>query len=216
MQLPIRTVTTITHVGFFNATSKLPFLFTMNSPSDHPQPSPLDLAEDGGHQDLGDTVRVSVGGGSAILKVTAAAGGSLTRNTDGSAAVGDTPAELLDGAGLVLAGQTELVVLTVLLDTLGVVRLEGLDGLLDVLHATLGTHVLGGEVGVQARAVPWARDGLGVQGDLDAELLSDAGKEETGHPELVTHADADARADLELPLTGQNLGVGTRDVDASI
>lgn len=193
-----------------------PFPLHFDCPSAHPQPSPLDLAEDGGHQDLGDTVRVSVGGGSAILKVTAAASGSLTRNTDGSAAVSDTPAELLDGAGLVLAGQTELVVLTVLLDTLGVVRLEGLDGLLDVLHATLGTHVLGGEVGVQARAVPWARDGLGVQGDLDAELLSDAGKEETGHPELVTHADADARADLELPLTGQNLGVGTRDVDASI
>lgn len=193
-----------------------PFPHHLDRPSAHPQPSPLDLAEDGGHQDLGDTVRVSVGGGSAILKVTAAAGGSLTRNTDGSAAVSDTPAELLDGAGLVLAGQTELVVLTVLLDTLGVVRLEGLDGLLDVLHATLGTHVLGGEVGVQAGAVPWALDGLGVQGDLDAELLSDAGKEETGHPELVTHADADARADLELPLTGQNLGVGTRDVDASI
>lgn len=190
--------------------------FTLLNPSTHPQPSPLDLAEDGGHQDLGDTIRVSVGGGAAILKVTAATGGSLARDTDGCAAVSDTPAELLDGAGLVLAGQTKLVVLTVLLDTLGVVRLEGLDSLLDVLHATLGTHVLGGEVGVQTRAVPWALDGLGVQGDLDAELLSDAGKEETGHPELVTHADADARADLELPLTGENLGVGTGDVDTSI
>lgn len=45
-------------------------------------------------------------------------------------------------------GQSELVVLTVLLDAVEVVGLKVLDSLLDDLHATLDTHSLGGEVRV--------------------------------------------------------------------
>lgn len=59
-------------------------------------------------------------------------------------------------------GETELVVLAVLLDTLEVVGLELLDGSLDVSHATLDTHLLGGEVGVQTGTVPVTGDGLRV------------------------------------------------------
>lgn len=33
---------------------------------------------------------------------------------------------------------------------------------------------------------------------------------------MVTHVDADARADLELPLSGHHLGVGARDADTSV
>lgn len=40
-------------------------------------------------------------------------------------------------------------------------------------------------------------------------------EQETSNPELVTHADALARSNLELPLGGHDLGIGTRDVDTS-
>lgn len=51
----------------------------------------------------------------------------------------------------------------------------------------LFAHLLGGEVGVQAGAVPVAGDGLRVDRDLDAKVLGDAVQEEARHPELVAH-----------------------------
>lgn len=176
----------------------------------------LQLAKDGGHEDLGDAVRIGVGGGTTVLKVAVALLSSLAGNADRGTTVGDAVAELVDGAGLVAAGETELVVLAVLLDALEVVGLKLLDGSLDVGHAALDTHLLGGEVGVQTGTVPVAGDGLGVPRDLGAEVLGDAGKEEASDPELVTHVDADAGADLELPLSGHDLGVGARDADTGI
>lgn len=41
-------------------------------------------------------------------------------------------------------------------------------------------------------------------------------KQEAGNPELITHLNALAGADLELPLRGHDLGVGTGDVDTSV
>ena len=43
-------------------------------------------------------------------------------------------------------------------------------------------------------------DGFGVRGDDDAEVLCDPVQEVSPHPEVVTHLDALAGADLELPL----------------
>lgn len=100
--------------------------------------------------------------------------------------------------------------------TLLVARLQLLDGCLNVLHATLLSHLLCGEVGVQTSTVPVTGHGLGCHGDAGAENLSDAVEQETGNPELVTHCDALARTDLELPLGGHDLGVGAGDVDASV
>lgn len=114
------------------------------------------------------------------------------------------------------AGETELVVVAVLLDALDVVRLELLEGSLDVGHATFDTHLLGRDVGVQAGAVPVAGDGLGVPRDLGAKVLRNTGEEEAGDPEVVTHVDALDGANLELPLGGHDLGVGARDADASV
>lgn len=175
--------------------------------------SALQLAKDGSHENLGDTVRIGVGGGTAVLKVAVALGSGLARNADRAATVGDAIAELLNGASLVRAGETLLVVLTILLDALDVVRLEVLESRLDVSHATLDTHLLGREVGVHTGTVPGALHGLGVDGNLDAKVLSDTGKEETGDPKLVTHLDALARTNLVLPLGGHDLGIGTRDLD---
>ena len=140
----------------------------------------------------------------------------MAGDTDGGTAVGDTVGELVDGGGLVLASQAALVALTVDLDVLGVLGLELLAGGDDVLDATLLAHVLGGEVGVAAGAVPVSGDGLGVNGDDDAKVLGDLVEDEAGHPEVVANVNAAAGADLELPLGGEHLSVGAADLDASV
>lgn len=114
------------------------------------------------------------------------------------------------------ASETLLVALAVDGNVLLVTALELLDGSLNVLHATLNTHLLGGEVGVETGTVPVTGDGLGLNGDLGAELLGNAGQEEASEPEVVAHLNAGAGTDLELPLGGHDLGVGTRDLDARV
>jgi hypothetical protein len=61
---------------------------------------------------------------------------------------------------------------------------------------TVGAHLLGGEVGVAASAVPLAGDGLGVEGGDDALLLADAVKQEARDVEVVTGLDTGAGANL--------------------
>jgi len=141
---------------------------------------------------------------------------TLSWNADGGTTVGNAIGEGVDAASLVAASQTESVVLTVDCNVLLVAALELLDRSLDVLHATWDTHLLGGEVAVKTSSVPVTRDGLGVERDLGTELLSNAGEEESGNPEVITHLNAKARTDLELPLGGHDLGVSSRDDDAGV
>jgi hypothetical protein len=168
------------------------------------------------HHNTGNPVRVGVGGRSSVLEVTVTLLAALTGNTDGSTTVGNTVGKLIDSTGLVTSGKTEVVVLTIYGDVLHVATLELLDGSLDVLHATLLAHLLGGEVAVQTGTVPVTGTGLGVEGDLSAELFGDSVEEETSDPEVVTHLDTEAGTDLELPLGGHDLGVGTGDLDAGV
>lgn len=111
-----------------------------------------------------------------------------------------------------------------------------LDGSLDVLHAALLTHVLGGEVAVQTSTVPVTRlkwissvrelflrlrdkdthNWLGLDRDLGAELLGNTVEQEPSEPEVVTHLNALAGADLELPLGGHDFGVGSGDLDTGV
>ena len=84
------------------------------------------------------------------------------------------------------ASHAGLVALAVDLHVLDVALAEGLHGLLDVLHASLLTHGLGGDVAVKTSTVPVTGNGLGVEGHDGTELFGDTVKEETGHPELVT------------------------------
>ena len=137
--------------------------------------------------DTGDLVWVRVAGGSAVLKVAAAFLSNGGSDTDAGAAVGDTGAEGIDGARLVVSRQTQGVVGAVDGNVLFVALLQSLDGGLDVLHAAGLAHLLGRDVGVEAGAVPVPGDGLGVEGDLGAKLLGDAVQQETGHPEFVSH-----------------------------
>jgi len=69
---------------------------------------------------------------------------------------------------------------------------------------------------VETGTVPLALDGLGLERDADTEFLSNTVENETGHPEVVTHVDARARANLVLPLRWHHLSVDTGEVDTSV
>lgn len=173
-------------------------------------------AADGLDHDTGDLVWVAVGRWTTVLEVSVTLVGAFTWNTDRGTTVGDTIGERVDGASLVLAGETEFVIGTVDGDVLLMTLRELLKSSLDELHATWLTHLLGGDVGVETRAVPVTWDWLGVEGDLDAEFFSDTVEEVTGSPEVVTHLDTLAGTDLEFPLGWKDFSVDTRDLDAGV
>mmetsp|Transcript_16051 Transcript_16051/g.48226 ORF Transcript_16051/g.48226 Transcript_16051/m.48226 type:complete len:387 (+) Transcript_16051:206-1366(+) len=89
---------------------------------------------------------------------------------------------------------------------------HGLDG----REAARLARVLRREVDVHARAVPVALDGLGLDGDDDAEVLADAVEDVARDGELVRRVDADDGADLVLPLARHDLRVGARDGEARV
>jgi len=105
------------------------------------------------------------------------------------------------------ASKTLVIVLAVLLDALLVVRLKLLEGILNVLHATLDTHLLGAEVGVQTGAIPVSLDGLGVDRHLDTKVFGDTGENKSRNPELIAHCDSNGGTHLVLPLAKQHFSV---------
>lgn len=130
------------------------------------------------------------------------------------------------------ASKAGLVTLAVDGNVLVVAGRKLLDSSLDVLHATLLAHLLRAEVGVETSAVPVAGDGLGLERNLGAELLSNTSNylllimamrkgediltEVASNPQLVALLNTLAGADLELPLGGHDLGVGTGDLDTGV
>jgi hypothetical protein len=120
-------------------------------------------------------------------------------------------------ASLMLASETKLIVLAVDGNVFHVPLRELLNGVFDGLDTALLAHGLGGEVRVAPSTVPVALlEWLGVERHLDSPLLGYADEEEAGHPEVVTHRDTLAGANLELPLRRHDLGVNTRDINTGI
>lgn len=111
----------------------------------------------------------------------------MSRNSDTGAAVGNAPAEILDATSFVTSSQTLIVALSVHGNVLFVALLEFLHGRFDVLHPTFLAHLLGGDVAVKTGTVPVTRDRLRVEGDLGAELFSNAVKEESSHPQVIAN-----------------------------
>jgi len=140
----------------------------------------------------------------------------VSRDTDGGTTVCNTGTELADVASLVATSETQFVVLSIDSDVLVVPLGELLNGGVDGFHASWLTHGLGAVVGVATGTVPFTLKGFGVERDLDAPLLSNADQEVACHPEMVTHFDALARTDLELPLRWHDFCIDTADVDTSI
>mmetsp|Transcript_103076 Transcript_103076/g.142640 ORF Transcript_103076/g.142640 Transcript_103076/m.142640 type:complete len:342 (+) Transcript_103076:159-1184(+) len=164
----------------------------------------------------GDNVRVHVGGRAAVLQVAVAVGVSGARYADGAATVGNAVREPVDGRSFVLAGEAALVALAIRGDVLSMLGSEAANGLLDHRVATLLAHLLGGEVGVAACAVPVALDRLGVEGHMHAKVLAYTLEDVPRDHHLVGACDAFARADLVLPLARHDLGIGARDGDAGV
>lgn len=140
----------------------------------------------------------------------------MSRDTDGSTTVCNTRTELANMAGLVTTGKTQFVVLSIDSNVLVVPLGELLNSSVDGLHASWLTHGLGAVVGVAAGTVPVTRKRFGVERNLDAPLLSNADQEEACHPKMVTHFDALAGTDLELPLRWHDFRIDTADVDTGI
>lgn len=83
-------------------------------------------------------------------------------------------------------GHTLVVAFSVDLDVLNVTLLELLHRFLNVLHATIGTHLLGRDIGVETGTVPITRDRLGLECHLGAKFFGDTVEEPSGNPELIT------------------------------
>jgi hypothetical protein len=157
-----------------------------------------------------------VGGGTPVLQVAETLSSNMTGDTNGSTTVGNARAEGIDVAGLVASSETHVVVFSVDCDVFIVLLGEFFDSSLDDLHTTLSTHGSGTEVGVASSTVPVTGQGLGMERDLDTPLLGKTDEEVAGHPEMVTHLDTQARANLELPLGRHDLGIDTTDLDTSV
>lgn len=115
------------------------------------------------HHYAGNPVGVRIGGWSSVLKVSITLVATFSWNTNGSTTVGDTVCEGVDRTSLVSAGKTHAVVLAVDGNVLLVAALELLDCGLDVLHASLLTHLLAGEVAVETGTVPVTWNWLWVE-----------------------------------------------------
>ena len=133
--------------------------------------SNLDIVgQDAGLDDLAsDDVGVHVGRGPPVLEVSLFFLFRHPGDPGGAAAVRDAIGELLDGGGLVEAGEAASIIRS----TIGVVGgdmlllltggTEAFQGLDDLIISTVLPHDLGREIGVAAGSVPVPRDGFRVE-----------------------------------------------------
>lgn len=73
------------------------------------------------------------------------------------------------------------------LDVFRMALLQFLHSLFNVFHTAFFTHLLGGDIRVEAGAVPIARNWLGGEGDFGAEFFGDTVEQPSGNPEFITH-----------------------------
>jgi len=176
----------------------------------------LTVKASGEHNAGGYSVGIDVGSWATVLHVTLSILCSLGGDTDRSTTISNTSAELSDGSSLVMASETEDVVLTVDGNVFFVANTELLDGGVDILETTLCTHGLGGVVGVATSSVPVTLNGLGVERADHTELLSETVHDVSGQPHVVTSIHTDTWSDLVLPLTGHHLTVDSSNLDTSV
>jgi hypothetical protein len=178
------------------------------------------IENSGSNEDISDSVRIAVGRWSSILEVSTAVVVDKSRDSDGATSVGSSVGEIHDGGSLVETSESSKVVSATLwivsLDVKVVSASEFLDSFVDDFSSTWLSHGLSGVVDVATSAVPVTLNRLRVEAADDTEVLGNSAKEVSGHPELITHFDSFAGSNLELPLGRHDLGVGARDLDASV
>mmetsp|Transcript_24593 Transcript_24593/g.40485 ORF Transcript_24593/g.40485 Transcript_24593/m.40485 type:complete len:308 (+) Transcript_24593:595-1518(+) len=115
-----------------------------------------------------------------------------------------------------LARQTSLIALAIDSNVLQMLVLELLHRFLDNGPTPRLAHGVCAEVGVAPCSIPIALYWLGVKRNDDGEFFTDALHQVSRKPQLVTSLNTYRGAHLELPLARHDLGVNTRDVNASI
>jgi len=160
-------------------------------------------------------VRVTVGRGSSIFEVALLVHNSLGGNSGRGSSVGNTVAELVNRSGFVTTSQSQVVVSTVDSDMSIVGLGKEFHRFEDSVIASFLSGGLEREVGVAARTVPVALDRLRIKGNVNVEFFANSSQQISGNPELIAALETFNGTDLELPLTGEDFSVETRNLDTS-
>jgi len=122
----------------------------------------------------------------------------------------------MDGGSFVSSSQPALISLTVDLNVFLVLGSELLAGLNDDLKTARSAHGLGGVVGMATSSIPISLDGLRVNGNANPEIFSNLVEDEASHPEVISNLKTLAGTNLEFPLSGHDLSVGSADLHSSV
>merc|ERR1719452_14097 len=178
------------------------------------------LQAGGLHDDHGHAVRVAVAGGPPVLQVPISLSRDLPGDADAASTVSHPRREVVDRRGFVTSGKSSFVVFSliriILLDMTDVVLAQLVDGLLNVLHATLLPHGLSGVVAVGPSSIPITLHWLGVKGHNDSKVFRHPLQKVPCYPQVISHINTLSRPHLELPLCWHNLSIGARDADTSV
>merc|ERR550517_2422075 len=180
----------------------------------------LFVEADSSDDDLSNRVRVAVAGRSPVLQVSVSLLRHVPGDPDAAASVGHPGTEVVDAGGLVESSQSPLVVLSLIgvvrHDVFLVVPGEVVDRSLNGLHTSGYPHRVSGEVTVSSSSIPVSGHWLGIKGHHHSEVLGHSAEEISRYPEIVPHVDAFGGADLVLPLSRHDLGVGARHSDPGV
>jgi len=160
-------------------------------------------------------IRITVGRRSSIFKVTLLFQDSLGGDSSRSTSVTNTIAELVNRSSFMSTSQSQIVIRSVDSDMREVSLGEEFHRFED---SVITSFVSGGferEVGVAARTVPVSLNRLGFKSDINIVFFADSGQKISSNPELIAALKTFNGSDLELPLTGENFSVETRDLDTS-
>ena len=139
------------------------------------------------------------------------------RHADGGSAVSNTPAEFVDGLGLVQPGEAHMIVGAVDSDVLLLVFVKGGHQFVEVFLATGFTQVGSGEVGVHAGAVPVrGTEWFAVVFHVNAVFLTDALEDVAGDPHLIGGPLGALAEDLEFPLALGHFSIDAFVIDSSV
>jgi len=164
-----------------------------------------------------DLVRVAFRVRTAIFKIALVAIlDEVYGQADGSAAIGETVAELVDGLGFVESSEAQVVIRAIHGDVLGDEFFECRHEGFKIFLAADFANVLGREVAVHARAIPVALDRLAVQDQIHLVLLAESVHKIASDPDIVRGLCRALGEDLELPLTLGDFRIDAFVVDPGV
>src|ERR1019366_5588436 len=125
----------------------------------------------------------------------------VNRHPDGSAPIGETIAELVNGLGFVQTRQAQMITRAIHGDVPGDVGGERFHKVFKVFLATYFAEVLKREITVHAGAIPVTFDGFAVQFNVDCVFLTETHQQIASGPGVIGGFGGAFGEDLEFPLT---------------